>query len=151
MEPTDNSAHRMVVQPTAVQLLDDEGQGRLVQAEFRYQESDPYAVSISLDEDAASAVWTFARDLLSEGLSGPTGDGDVHVWPGCTVSGHTVVLIEVTSDDEDVILAALPEDVSSFLASTTALVAVGDESLFLDVDAAIAAILTRTATGQVDE
>ncbi len=47
-----------------------------------YRESDPYAVRLVLLPDGLgdeSVEWVFARSLLTEGLIGPVGEGDVRV------------------------------------------------------------------------
>lgn len=50
-----------------------------VPAVLRYDpEADPQAVRIGLP---GSHEWTFARELLEQGLRAPTTSGDVHIWP----------------------------------------------------------------------
>ncbi|MET9443437.1 SsgA family sporulation/cell division regulator [Streptomyces sp. NPDC006610] len=76
-----------------------------VPATLRYTCADPLAVHIDFPAEVclggAGVTWTFARSLLEDGLSGPAGAGDVHVWP-CgsdrTViefhSGHGLALLQ---------------------------------------------------------
>ena len=53
-----------------------------VSAQLSYDHRDPYAVCVSFNAGSAERIeWTFARDLLDQGLWRPTGDGDVRVWP----------------------------------------------------------------------
>src|SRR5207237_1922440 len=60
-----------------------------VSAQLSYDHMDPYAVCVSFHAGGAERIeWTFARDLLDQGLWRPAGDGDVRVWP----RGSTVVL-----------------------------------------------------------
>ncbi|GHB11240.1 hypothetical protein GCM10010330_76520 [Streptomyces tendae] len=50
--------------------------------EFSYAEQDPFAVTVVLDADGKRPVrWVLSRDLLADGLSARTGEGDVMVWP----------------------------------------------------------------------
>ncbi|MER5255140.1 MULTISPECIES: SsgA family sporulation/cell division regulator [unclassified Streptomyces] len=50
-----------------------------VPAVLRYDpEADPQSVRIGLP---GSHEWTFARQLLEQGLRAPTTSGDVHIWP----------------------------------------------------------------------
>jgi hypothetical protein len=84
--------------------------------------------------------WVFARDLLRHGLSNPTGDGDVHVWPSWG-TGRELLMISLTSPDGQAVLEASADDVRSFLDRTTAVVPDGQESDFLDLDAALTRLL----------
>ena len=54
-----------------------------VRAELRYDIADPYAVQVSFHtgSDTDAVEWTFARSLLTEGVSAHAGEGDVRVWP----------------------------------------------------------------------
>ncbi|GAA1918248.1 SsgA family sporulation/cell division regulator [Streptomyces durmitorensis] len=54
-----------------------------VPAVLRYDpEADPQAVRIGLPgSHEGSHEWTFARQLLEQGLRAPTTSGDVHIWP----------------------------------------------------------------------
>lgn len=56
-----------------------------VPAVLRYDpEADPQSVRIGLPGSHGSHgshEWTFARQLLEQGLRAPTTSGDVHIWP----------------------------------------------------------------------
>jgi len=107
---------------------------------LRYSASDPYAVRAVFSGDGMEVEWVFARDLLRTGLSTPTGDGDVHVWPSWG-TGRELLMISLTSPHPQAVLEATADDVRSFLDRTTAVVADGDESAHLDLDAALARLL----------
>jgi hypothetical protein len=144
MEPKANPPSTTFVQPTRLRVLEDDGVGYLLNAQFSYDPADPYAVSLVIagpDPADAPTTWTFARDLLFVGLGEPVGDGQVHVFPGESDDGSPTVLIELSDDMLDILLGATPADVEAFLAMTYGMVAPGQESDFLDVDAVIAAIL----------
>lgn len=107
---------------------------------LRYSARDPYAVRAVFRGDDLEVEWVFARDLLSVGLSRPAGDGDVHVWP-CWESGQDTVLISLSSPDGKAVLEAEARDVQAFLQRTAHVVPLGDEALFLDVDAELSRLL----------
>ncbi len=108
---------------------------------LRYSAADPYAVRAVFSGDGMEVEWVFARDLLRTGLSSPVGDGDVHVWPSWG-TGRELVMISLTSPDGQAVLEASAEDVRTFLDRTAAVVPDGEESLYLDLDAAVARLLT---------
>lgn len=67
----------------------------LLEGELVFDAADPYAVTMHLEAKAGRVTWTFARDLLAEGLYDPAGDGDVQVWPCLSGAGEAVVIIEL--------------------------------------------------------
>lgn len=107
---------------------------------LRYSARDPYAVRAVFSGDGMEVEWVFARDLLRSGLSGPVGDGDVHVWPSWG-TGRELLMISLTSPDGQAVLEASSRDVRSFLDRTTAVVPDGHESDHLDLDAELARLL----------
>ena len=107
---------------------------------LRYCATDPYAVRAVFSGDGVEVEWVFARDLLRTGLSTPTGDGDVHVWPSWG-TGRELLMISLTSPDGQAVLEAGAQDVRAFLDRTTAVVPDGEESAHLDLDAALARLL----------
>lgn len=150
MEPITNDAH-LLIQPATLFLLDEEGPGFELQAEFTYDSDDPYAVSLTTSGDNGRIVWTFARDLLSEGLVVPTGDGDVRVFPGVLEEGPPKILIELSVNGDEALMAADRSDIEAFVAMSHELVARGSESEHLDIDAVIALILQKAACGDSDD
>ncbi|MEU6677872.1 SsgA family sporulation/cell division regulator [Streptomyces sp. NPDC046925] len=69
-----------VEQFARVHVVSDSPDDQLaVPAVLRYDpEADPHSVRIGLP---GSHEWTFARQLLEQGLRAPTTSGDVHIWP----------------------------------------------------------------------
>lgn len=108
---------------------------------LRYSAADPYAVRAVFSGDGMEVEWVFARDLMRTGLATPIGDGDVHVWPSWG-TGRELVMISLTSPDGQAVLEASAEDVRTFLDRTAVVVPDGEESLYLDLDAAVARLLT---------
>lgn len=140
MEYSMNTAPAVVTQPVALELIDTAGTATPIEAELRYDPADPYAVTTVFKTGASQVRWTFGRELLTEGLYEPAGDGDVHVWPCLDSAGHAVVIIELCSPDGEALVQARTGDLQSFVDRMNHAVARGSESDLVDVDAAIAAI-----------
>lgn len=76
-----------------------------IMCEFSFDSGDPLAVTVIFDAEGEYPVrWVFARDLLTEGLTDRTGQGDVRMWParcegrrflwiqvGNAATGHTAM------------------------------------------------------------
>ena len=125
----------------SVPFLSGDAQSELLEGELVFQPSDPYAVSMHLEARSGTVVWTFARELLAEGIYEPVGDGDVQVWPCLSNTGDAVVIIELSSPDGTAMLQAPSRAVHDFVASTLAAVPAGAESAHLGLDAMIAQLL----------
>jgi hypothetical protein len=112
-----------------------------VQASIRYEPSDPYAVYIGFHTGGSETVeWTFARQLLTDGVTRLSGDGDVQVWPSHN-SGRPVVCLSLSSPSGRALFEVPLSDLVEFLSRTYAVVPTGGESSFLDVDAELALLL----------
>jgi hypothetical protein len=131
---------RTVTQALSVNLRSVEGFAVPVATELGYDSTDPYAVTLAFHTSQTPIVWTFARELLTEGLTEPTGDGDVHVWPCLDYEGVAIVTVELCSPDGDALVEVRTTDLVTFVDRTHALVAAGDETAHLDLDGLIAAI-----------
>jgi hypothetical protein len=142
IKPSTGSQVRQLV---TLELIDAAGGATPLETELTYDARDPFAVSAIFNTIAGQVRWTFGRDLLIGGLNEPTGDGDVHVWPCMDDDARPVVIIELCSPDGEALVQARTPDVATFVRRTTALVAAGRESEFVDVDAAIAAIFASEA------
>lgn len=140
MDYSMNTAPAVVTQPVALELIDTAGTATPIEAELRYDPADPYAVTTVFKTGGSQVRWTFGRELLTEGLYEPAGDGDVHVWPCLDSSGHAVVIIELCSPDGEALVQARTGDLQKFVERMNQAVARGAESDLVDVDAAIAAI-----------
>ncbi|MET7518832.1 SsgA family sporulation/cell division regulator [Streptomyces sp. NPDC005480] len=121
-----------------------------VPARLTYRTDDPYAVHIAFHIGSENPVnWTFARELLVEGVFRPCGHGDVRVWP-TKVDRRSVVLMALSSPDGDALLEVPAAAVSSWLERTLRVVPPGSESERLGIDDALAELLAPTV-GRVDE
>ncbi|WP_316745449.1 SsgA family sporulation/cell division regulator [Streptomyces sp. MK7] len=93
-----------------------------------YRVSDPYAVEARFRaDDRDETVWTFARDLLKNGLERRNGLGDVVVWPGTGTQGEPRVFVRLSSPEGTALLSAADADLRAFLAAASNLVSYGAE------------------------
>ena len=115
-----------------------------VRAGLRYDTLDPYAVQVAFHTgsggDSDVVEWTFARSLLSEGVSAPSGDGDVQVWPSSS-AGLPVVCLSLSSPSGKALFEVPLPELVEFLAQTYVAVPTGCESDHVDVDAELALLL----------
>lgn len=130
---------------TAVQISEVETEVDLsLGAKFLYDPADPWAVTMVIESVSGSVYWTFARELILNGLFEPTGDGDVHVWPCLDTDGAAVVIVELDSPAGGTMLQFASRAVQEFVAASLATVSEGAEQL--DVDAWIDQLLADADT-----
>ena len=125
-----------------VPFISGEAQSEFLEGELVFNPADPYAVSMNLQARSGTVTWTFARDLLAQGIYSPSGDGDVQVWPCLSGSGDAVVIIELSSPDGTALLQAPSRTVHDFVARTLDVVPSGEESAHLSLDSLISQLLT---------
>jgi hypothetical protein len=131
----------VISQDITMDCVDVAGNVTALDAMLGYDVADPYAVTATFRTSAGSVVWTFARELLTRGLTTPTGDGDVHVWPCLDAAGQAVVIVELTSPDGELVAQARTQDVYRFVSKSLAMVPSGLESAHLDMDVLIEQLL----------
>ncbi|MGW1808788.1 SsgA family sporulation/cell division regulator [Streptomyces sp. NPDC002078] len=135
--------HTVVERELELRLILSPERGIPVPARLSYRSDDPYAVHITFHINSESPVdWTFARDLLVEGVFRPCGQGDVRVWP-TKVEGRSVVLLALSSPDGDVLLQAPVPQVSAWLERTLRAVPPGTEGGQLGIDDALDQLLAQ--------
>ncbi len=127
-------------QSVFVALHRPDGGTSAVPTVLSYDSSDPYALTMSFQLNDGPVPWTFSRELLSVGLTEPTGDGDVHVWPGMDDEGFATVSIELCSPHGNALVEVRTSEADGFVTRSHDLVAPGTESAHLDVDALISSI-----------
>ncbi|MER6494953.1 SsgA family sporulation/cell division regulator [Streptomyces griseorubiginosus] len=115
-----------------------------VPARLSYRSDDPFAVHVTFHIGSDHPVhWTFARELLVEGVFRPCGHGDVRVWP-TKAGGRGLVLMALSSPDGDALLEAPAAQVSAWLERTLRTVPPGTEGEQLGLDDALAELLIPT-------
>lgn len=117
-----------------VDCMDERGIRHEIDTVLGYRSSDPFAIAMTFITPDGNLVWTFGRDLLSRGTESPVGEGDVHVAPAIGLSGRSMISIELSSPDGHLVLMARASDIQDFLARTCAVVPLGTESDYFDVD-----------------
>lgn len=117
------------------------GCGTPVFSRWTYLAGDPYVVNLSFRTDRGRWIeWSFARDLVVEGLGRPAGLGDVRVRPDFEFPDE-VLVIELESPDGYALVEMCRTDAEGFVEDTRDLVPLGAESDLLDIDAFIAQII----------
>ncbi|WP_338898018.1 SsgA family sporulation/cell division regulator [Streptomyces sp. TG1A-60] len=135
--------HTLVERELELRLVLSPERSIPVPARLGYRGDDPYAVHITFHVTSDRPVrWTFARELLVEGVFRPCGSGDVRVWP-TKVAGRGVVLVALSSPDGDALLEAPAAAVSAWLERTLRVVPPGAESDMLRIDDGLAELLAR--------
>ncbi|MEV0368942.1 SsgA family sporulation/cell division regulator [Streptomyces sp. NPDC050636] len=131
----------VIDQAVQARLIATTPRSREIPASLRYDRADPFAVRVvfppAASLDGAEVAWTFGRDLLEEGLRGPSGTGDVHIWP----CGPEAAVVEFHTADGMAMVQFETRDLRDFLTRSYGVVAQGCEGLHLDVDADLAALL----------
>ncbi|MEV5595545.1 SsgA family sporulation/cell division regulator [Streptomyces sp. NPDC052496] len=131
----------VIDQAVHARLIATMPRSRQVPARLRYDSGDPLAVHVvfppAASLDGAEVAWTFARDLLAEGLRAPSGKGDVRVWP-CGPH-HTV--LEFHTADGLAMVQFQARDLRRFLMRSYGAVALGTEARHLDMEGDLAALL----------
>ncbi|MET7687708.1 SsgA family sporulation/cell division regulator [Streptomyces sp. NPDC005483] len=116
-------------QTAHARLIAAENRRLPVPATLRYGSTDPLAVCVDFPSevslDGREVTWTFARALLEEGLRGPAGGGDVHIWP----CGRDTTVVEFHSPYGLALLQFDTPTLRGFLLRTYALVGAGQEDL----------------------
>ena len=134
-----------VVHEVDLRLVAPGDEGLRLTATLRYQPSDPYAVEATFRAGDEAISWVLGRDLLGEGLTRVSGEGDVRVWPTTDVGERgeqtAVVMLQLSSPDGRALLAAPARDVQAFLEQTYMVVEPGSEAEHLDVDGVVERLL----------
>jgi hypothetical protein len=111
--------------------------------DFVFDPADPYAVHLVIGRgDDPAVTWTFARELLAEGVYDPCGNGDVVVWPCLGTHGEAVVIIELRSPSGMAMLQTPSRAVQRFVAETYEVVPTGSESDQINLDHLVTHLLT---------
>ncbi|MFD7491392.1 SsgA family sporulation/cell division regulator [Streptomyces sp. NPDC059832] len=112
-----------------------------VPARLTYRTEDPYAVHVAFHIGSDYPVhWTFARDLLVEGVFRPCGHGDVRIWP-TKVERRNVIFVALTSPDGNALLEVPSAAVAAWVERTLRVVPPGTEAELLGIDEGLAELL----------
>jgi hypothetical protein len=121
------------------------GQPAPVVTRWGYRADDPFAISLAVRTSADRWVeWLVSRELVVDALATPAGDGDVRMRP-LHVQGYDIVEIEIRSTDGRAVLEVDRDLLRQFVDMTVDVVALGDESGWMDLDEEIARITRSCA------
>jgi len=137
-----STRHTSVTAEVGLRLVLPDSPSLPVLATLRYDASDPYAICVTFHTgaDGSAVEWSFARQLLTDGVTRPVGDGDVRVWPTISDAGQ-LVLLSLTSPSGSALFEASLNDVVEFLTRSYVAVPTGSESDYVDMDAELALLL----------
>jgi hypothetical protein len=121
-----HDAHVAQVVPTRLDRHQDEE----ISATFTYRADDPYAVTAVFSTREGDIWWSFARDLLLDGLTHATGDGDVKV---CPISANEIGF-KLESPDGAARLVCDRTTLLWFVDQIFAIVPAGEESCYFEMD-----------------
>ena len=142
-EKGDVMQHTVVERELELNLILSPERSVPVPARLSYRSDDPFAVHIVFHINSEQPVrWTFARDLLVDGVFRPCGHGDVRVWP-TNADGRGVVLMALSSPDGIALLEAPAPQVSAWLERTLRAVPPGTEGGQPGLDDALDQLLAR--------
>lgn len=112
-----------------------------VRAEFTFSKHSPFVVSVVFHVDGNhAATWRIGRDLLGQGLSAPSGIGDVQVWPA-DLETRQAALLRLASRGAVALFELPVPPLARWLRQTYRIVPRGTETDGLDWDAVTAALL----------
>jgi Streptomyces sporulation and cell division protein, SsgA len=107
-----------------------------VTTRWTYDTTEPYALTVAFATDRGRWVeWVFARDLLIDGMTEPSGDGDFRVAPD---PDPELLVLEIFAPSGSAAFTLERDDVAEFLALTLELVPAGTEGAHFDVDRLLA-------------
>jgi hypothetical protein len=147
-QPTQKSTQQSTAATDTIRVtvpfVSGEAQAQELSGDLVFDPTDPYAVQLVFGHETGRDVtWSFARDLLAEGLYEPAGDGDVLVWPCLGTTGSAVVIIELRSPHGMAMLQTSSKGVHRFVTDIFAAVPAGAESSMMAMDDLVTHLLTE--------
>lgn len=135
---------RAVVQGLTAQLVVSRTYSLPLCMRLRYEPDDPYIVRAAFFPHSDEPVeWVLGRDLLTDGLKGSAGHGDVRIW-SAVGRGDQAMYIALGSRAGTALLEVPVQDVKAFLERTEALVPRGTEAGRIDWDVELAHLLSQS-------
>lgn len=106
-----------------------------LQCDFSYDTQDPLAVTLVLDSEGVRPVtWILSRDLLADGMTARTGEGDVTIWPLLDLDGEPSFFCVRVGSAHKAVFEIPAEPVAAWLARTYDMVPRGSELDGVDWD-----------------
>lgn len=131
--------HRLISSGAVFDLIAPDSPIVPVRVDLSYGSNDPLAITAAFSAgDGTTVNWTFARDILLQGLTEPAGAGDVRLMP---LPNTEQVQLELFSPSGHAVFSTSAAKLAEFLSRCYEAVPPGEEYSGVDVDAAIAALL----------
>ncbi|MFF5856928.1 SsgA family sporulation/cell division regulator [Streptomyces sp. NPDC012751] len=131
----------VIEQPVEARLVAAAPRMPSIPATLRYDRRDPFAVRMAFPAPATlegvDVCWTFSRELLTAGLQGPEGQGDVRVRP----YGYDRTVLEFHAPEGTAVVHVRSGEIRRFLEAANELVPVGLEHLQLGLDDGLAELM----------
>lgn len=107
-----------------------------VTTRWTYDSTEPFAVTVAFATERGHWIeWVFARELLVDGLTEPSGEGDLRVAPD---DDPDILVLEIHAPSGSAVFVLDRYDSEEFLARTLELVPAGSESTHFDIDRLLA-------------
>ncbi|MFZ1362139.1 MAG: SsgA family sporulation/cell division regulator [Candidatus Nanopelagicales bacterium] len=119
-----------------------------INSTFDYSASEPYSIRASFKTADGAVDWVFSRDIISQALLEPAGDGDVSAW----VEGEgaeSVFCLQLTSPSGQALMETKTDLVREFLNRTFTIVPAGSESQMLNLDFLIERLLDEEGPANI--
>ncbi|MFI2610954.1 SsgA family sporulation/cell division regulator [Kitasatospora sp. NPDC018619] len=121
-------------------LVTPTGSSFRIPVDLMYAADDPLAVRLTFRPRGKTPVsWSFARELLIAGMSGPAGDGDVRIRPVHEELSEVSIALNSPGGSALLLTSGIP--LATFLVRTSSLVPIGREITDQRIDAELSAIL----------
>lgn len=130
-----------LVLPLTIDRIFEEALRAPVRTQFRYTPADPLVVTVVFRvETGPNVTWRIGRDVLGQGMSTPSGVGDVQVWPAHLELRRSARL-RISSRGRTALFELPVLPLERWLEETYGLVPAGTETHGLDWDAFAAGLL----------
>ncbi|MGO4457167.1 SsgA family sporulation/cell division regulator [Streptomyces sp. M-16] len=110
---------------------------------FVYRTDRPYELAVDFRGAGTHlARWVFSRELLLDGQTCATGEGDIQVWP-LRRGTEPRVFLAFSNGAQSCVVSARAKDVRELCRRLTELVPRGQERRHYDLDAELSALLAH--------
>lgn len=138
MKPSE--AARAVNHEMQMQVVVDDGTRVALPARLSYSIEDPYAVTATFRTGDGQVSWTFARELLRDGIRDMAGYGDIVIRPSHPSRGAQVTMT-LSSPTGSAVIEASRHQIAAFVSEVYNAVPEDAEWVYLDIDRTIEDLL----------
>ncbi len=123
-----------------MQVVVDDGTRVALPARLSYSIEDPYAVTATFRTGDGQVSWTFARELLRDGIRDMAGYGDIVIRPSHPSRGAQVTMT-LSSPTGSAVIEASRHQIAAFVSEVYNAVPEDAEWVYLDIDRTIEDLL----------